>query len=157
MRGVRGRRQISAGLLAALAALLAAAVTVAAAHHRSVVSDGDVPATIDKGPVPTPIFHAPPRSLSDPTLPPAPPAVQPAAPADTGAVLALQSAHPYPGHPLKYGSRGPAVREVQKALGITVDGWFGSQTVHAVKQFQQTHGLKVDGIVGPVTWKALFG
>lgn len=36
------------------------------------------------------------------------------------------------------------------------DGLFGHQTEAAVRQFQQAEGLKVDGIVGPRTWTALF-
>lgn len=34
---------------------------------------------------------------------------------------------------------------------------FGNDSYRAVKKFQEDKGLKVDGIVGPVTWKALFG
>lgn len=40
---------------------------------------------------------------------------------------------------------------------LDVDGIFGSLTEKAVKWFQKKKGLVVDGIVGPVTWKALFG
>jgi hypothetical protein len=36
------------------------------------------------------------------------------------------------------------------------DGWFGRKTETAVRGFQSSHGLKVDGVVGPRTWKALF-
>ncbi len=40
---------------------------------------------------------------------------------------------------------------------IAVDGDFGPATELAVRQFQTSHpGLKVDGIVGPKTWRALF-
>jgi peptidoglycan DL-endopeptidase CwlO len=50
---------------------------------------------------------------------------------------------------------GPAVAALQRALGIAADGEFGPQTLHAVKQFQATHGLLVDGQVGPYTRAAL--
>ncbi|HEY0387412.1 MAG TPA: NlpC/P60 family protein [Gaiellales bacterium] len=50
---------------------------------------------------------------------------------------------------------GPAVAALQRALGIPADGEFGPQTLHAVKHFQATHGLLVDGQVGPHTRAAL--
>ena len=56
---------------------------------------------------------------------------------------------------LANGSRGPAVQQLQTALGIKADGIFGNQTLAAVKQFQLKNGLKVDGIVGPQTMAAL--
>jgi Transglycosylase-like domain/Putative peptidoglycan binding domain len=49
------------------------------------------------------------------------------------------------------GDRGPAVRMIQEALGVTADGVFGPQTERAVKRFQRRHGLVVDGVVGPQT------
>lgn len=53
--------------------------------------------------------------------------------------------------------RGDDVKLVQKRLAVKpVDGIYGPATEQAVKQFQKLHGLKVDGIVGPLTWKALF-
>jgi len=47
------------------------------------------------------------------------------------------------------------VRDVQRALGVQVDGVLGAQTVVALKQFQASHGLKVDAVVGQATWDAL--
>jgi hypothetical protein len=56
---------------------------------------------------------------------------------------------------LKRGDRGAAVRKVQSALGIAVDGVFGAQTEEAVKRFQKGKGLTADGVVGPDTRDAL--
>jgi hypothetical protein len=56
---------------------------------------------------------------------------------------------------LKKGSRGDAVRALQRRLGIPADGIFGRATRAAVRRFQRRHGLVVDGIVGPATRRAL--
>ncbi len=64
---------------------------------------------------------------------------------------------------LKKGSRGPAVEELQRkltSLGFTtkgIDGAFGNNTDQAVRQFQKSRRLTVDGVVGPATRKALGG
>lgn len=50
---------------------------------------------------------------------------------------------------------GADVRYVQTRLRIGADGWYGPQTKSAVLAFQRTHGLSVDGIVGPLTWAKL--
>ena len=57
--------------------------------------------------------------------------------------------------PLKRGSEGARVAKIQRWLGISSDGIFGSGTKRAVKRFQRRHGLTADGIVGPATWSAL--
>lgn len=56
---------------------------------------------------------------------------------------------------LRRGSSGEAVSELQRHLGLSVDGSFGPATEAAVRAFQRTKNLVPDGIVGPKTW-ALF-
>jgi peptidoglycan hydrolase-like protein with peptidoglycan-binding domain len=66
------------------------------------------------------------------------------------------------GHTLAMGSSGDDVRALQHLLRhfyiyntVIVDGSFGPATDTAVRDFQATAGLVVDGIVGRNTWKAL--
>ncbi len=47
------------------------------------------------------------------------------------------------------------IRAFQEKLGIPADGQFGPITLKAVKSFQASHHLVVDGIVGPATRAAL--
>ena len=56
----------------------------------------------------------------------------------------------------KYGSLGADVRALQHALGLYVDGVFGSKTKQAVIAYQMENRLVADGIVGPKTWTALL-
>ena len=61
----------------------------------------------------------------------------------------------------KYGSRGSEVTQIQTKLkrwgyyNGNIDGIYGSQTQEAVRYFQRKNGLKVDGIAGPETLKAM--
>lgn len=63
--------------------------------------------------------------------------------------------------PLRRGARGASVRTVQSRLGALgydcgpADGIFGRRTRWAVRRLQKAFGLKVDGIVGLRTWDAL--
>ena len=67
---------------------------------------------------------------------------------------------------VRRGSRGEAVRGVQEEFqfrnlsgdpskGVQVDGSFGPDTEAAVRGFQDALGIAVDGVVGPITWRAL--
>lgn len=56
---------------------------------------------------------------------------------------------------LAAGAKGPAVRQLQQALHLNVNGVFGSATRAAVIRFQRKHHLLVDGVVGPQTRRAL--
>ena len=69
---------------------------------------------------------------------------------------------PNPGQPTIHpGATGDAVRRAQRAvrrtpnLTIVVDGIFGPKTEDAIRLFQDSEGLAVDGVVGPATWAAL--
>ena len=53
---------------------------------------------------------------------------------------------------IKRGSTGDAVRTLQSALHLIVDGVFGKITEEAVRAFQRKNNLVADGIVGDSTW-----
>ncbi len=64
------------------------------------------------------------------------------------------------GQYLRYGSQGPAVAALQRALTaagfpVTDTGYFGNYTLAAVRGFQAQQGLAADGVVGPQTVAAL--
>lgn len=63
----------------------------------------------------------------------------------------------YPGTPLRLGSQGHAVKLVQGVVGAKPDGDFGVATERRVTEWQKSHKLTADGVVGKVTWKAMFG
>lgn len=69
----------------------------------------------------------------------------------------------YPGSPLRQGSSGDKVRQMQRQLNVIAgayplipkiaeDGIFGPATEEAVKTFQKIFDLTQDGIVGFKTW-----
>lgn len=66
---------------------------------------------------------------------------------------------------IRKGQQGLAVKVMQrflKARGAKLenygcDGQCGAETVEALKAYQTTHGLTVDGVCGPLTWASLVG
>ena len=58
---------------------------------------------------------------------------------------------------LRNGSKGEAVRELQRFLndklnlGLTQDGRLGPKTIAVIKKWQKDNGLVADGLVGPMT------
>ena len=89
-----------------------------------------------------------------PAKPPTP--SRPASPAPAPAPAAGPLA-PYARTTLKRGSTGPAVRALQSALSITVDGGYGPLTEASVKAFQTRRNLPANGVCGPATWSVLMG
>ena len=59
---------------------------------------------------------------------------------------------------LRKGAKGQDVKDLQEALNAlgfavgAVDGVFGAATERAVRDFQASVGIDVDGVAGPVTW-----
>lgn len=70
----------------------------------------------------------------------------------------------YPGTPIRNGSSGIDVVQIQKQLNaiavnypaitpiLPIDGIFGTQTENAVRVFQRQFALTADGVVGKATW-----
>ncbi len=60
---------------------------------------------------------------------------------------------------LRRGDRGQDIIVIQATLNAAdvgpTDGVFGARTEAAVKAYQVTRNIRVDGIVGSVTWRAL--
>lgn len=61
---------------------------------------------------------------------------------------------------LRKGDDGPFVKRLQQRLiahqyPLSADGDFGTQTDRQVRRFQSFENLKIDGVVGALTWAAL--
>lgn len=67
----------------------------------------------------------------------------------------------WPGETLRRGSSGIRVTQIQARLSrrgwrIGIDGNFGRETDTVVRKFQEEKNLVVDGIVGEMTWDAMY-
>jgi peptidoglycan hydrolase-like protein with peptidoglycan-binding domain len=85
-----------------------------------------------------------------------------AAPATQAAARPAVTAQEVAAPTLRRGATGSLVVRLQKILQLrgtdpgVADGRFGPRTQLAVQAFQRANGLKTDGIVGPITWRALL-
>jgi pyruvate/2-oxoglutarate dehydrogenase complex dihydrolipoamide acyltransferase (E2) component len=103
----------------------------------------------------------PPAPLPAPAPAPAPvpapvpaPAAAPTPPAPAPAVAPAPAAKPAP-PALRVGSRGEAVKILQRALRVKATGYFGSATKRALVRFQGKVRLPKTGTTTPQTWAAL--
>jgi murein L,D-transpeptidase YcbB/YkuD len=89
-----------------------------------------------------------------PTAPPTAPGPTPTVPPFSPSAVCKRQV-------LRLSSRGPCVTSLQRRLNVlgfnagAPDGVFGNKTDAAVRSFQASKRLTVDGIVGPKTWGAL--
>jgi murein DD-endopeptidase MepM/ murein hydrolase activator NlpD len=106
----------------------------------------DYEAFLKSQPADKPVAVVPPTQVAPPVAPakPVEAVVAPPAPAK-----------PINRKTVSRGSKGADVKYLQKKLGITADGDFGPNTDKAVRAFQSSKGLVVDGIVGAKTWAAI--
>jgi peptidoglycan hydrolase-like protein with peptidoglycan-binding domain len=88
----------------------------------------------------------------NPTPCPSYPSVKPAAAASS----LDKTLTTYSGMRVKRGFTGTVVSAIQKAVGVSVDGTFGSLTRQAVQKWQTTHALTATGVVNAPTWRALL-
>lgn len=63
---------------------------------------------------------------------------------------------PFAGARVSYGSTGPIVSVIQRAVGLKADGDFGPQTRTAVKAWQTAHHIAASGKTYTTTWRALL-
>ena len=72
----------------------------------------------------------------------------------------------YPGTPLRQGSKGPYVLNMQARLNeisvlytamekLSLDGIFGQKTADATRLFQKQFGLNPDEVIGELTWNKI--
>lgn len=79
----------------------------------------------------------------------------------TGQARPAAPAYTAPKRLLRYGLSGADVKALQQRLAAlkyypgAADGHYGAYTLEAVWAFQEVQGLKVDGVVGPATARAL--
>lgn len=108
-------------------------------------------APVDYGPcIPAGQRYAPIYSGFNPN--PCPPDVPPPAPTSD-----LQLMQQDQNLVVVQGDAGAPVAVIQRQVGVTADGQYGSVTAAAVSSYQRAHGLSPSGVVGASTWRAFIG
>ena len=77
-------------------------------------------------------------------------------------LLSISVSTSYAAGQFRVGDQGEEIAEIQGQLvllgyDVMADGTFGAATVDAIKEFQKSHGIKSDGLIGPATYTALLG
>jgi peptidoglycan hydrolase-like protein with peptidoglycan-binding domain len=146
-----GRR----GAAALVAAGLAAALVLGACSTGGADEPGQAAGAVTSTSPPT----TDPPTTEAPSTTAAPTTTE--APATTAAPTTTTKPKPAEPATLRSGSEGAAVKALQRRLhelGYQVqaaDGQFGPETHHSVVAFQKVNRLGRDGVVGPITRKAL--
>ena len=119
-----------------------------------------IPDTVASG-APAPVSYPTPTAVPSPQSPTPAPNVNPSQPT-VRSTKAAPPASEVMLPTLRRGMRGSAVTHLQerlKSLGLlngAIDGVFGQETELAVKAAQRRHKIDPDGVVGTLTWSALF-
>lgn len=83
----------------------------------------------------------------------------PAAPKPTNVFLGKsgREKHAAGSRNIRFGDTGTDVALIQRIIGATDDGFFGSNTVTKSRAWQGAHNLKSDAIIGPLSWSKAIG
>lgn len=49
----------------------------------------------------------------------------------------------------------PSIARIQHVVAVAADGLYGPRSIQAVKGWQASHSLHIDGLTGPTTWRAM--
>lgn len=58
---------------------------------------------------------------------------------------------------MQLGDSGELVKDLQRQMGLIVDGVFGAETEHMVKELQYICDVDVTGVIDNETHKLIFG
>ena len=77
-------------------------------------------------------------------------------------LLSISVSQVYAAGAYRVGDQGAEIAELQGRLvtlgyDLIADGAFGPAMADAIKEFQKSQGMKVDGMIGPATYSALLG
>lgn len=97
-----------------------------------------------------------PGSAPKPSTPSKPSSSVPAFPLPAGHWYGKPNKNPKNHSGFYWEADRPGIKIAQRALGIKADGQFGEITEMALRKFQQSQGLRNDGLLGPISWGRLM-